>query len=542
MPQRLTYCLVLAGLVAPFAGMVERCSADEHAARWSQPSQSDFFSEPPAPDEMLPADFMLTSQPKEEGASQEQDLLPGLPPSPESASPSANSHRSGEKRQALSKAAAGAYRDPFYDNDFNYLNDPCYDGCLLGERFKQLHLPCCDECTTLDLGGQYRLRFHDEMNMRGLGLTGQDDQFLLRRLRLYANWQVSENLRVYGEYLDARSDFEDLSPRPIEENHHELQNLFVDLRMFASDQGELWARPGRQELIYGSQRLISPLDWSNTRRTFDGAKIYYRGEDWNLDGFWVRPMLGEPQSLDSPDDTQELYALWWNYHGVENSVFDLFWIGYADYDSPFAAANTFQFQTVGGHWKTEHGQWLAEVEGGYQFGDFGGMNHSAGFFTIGVGRNMKNLPCQPVLWAYYDWASGDDTIGNGFNQLFPLGHKYLGFMDFFARTNIEDFNVLLETTPAERWKGVIWWHIFNLQDGNDVAYRVNGLPYVTTPGGSQYLGQELDLLAIWNQTPRISWLFGYSHFFTGDWFSTNPTTLPHTGDADFVYVQWQMNF
>ncbi len=496
------------------------------------------------------APILLAVQASEQGVDPEEDIFPELPgfsAPPGAADKSAAAGKDDgtctpEKRKALKKAAAKAYRDPFYDNDFSYLDDPCYDGHLLGERFKDLDYEWGNHKSTLDVGGQYRLRFHDEINMRGLGLTGLDDQFLLRRLRLFANWRVSDGFRIYAEYLDASTDAEDFLPRAIEENPHEMQNLFMDVRLWDSNLGELWVRPGRQELLYGSQRLISPLDWANTRRTFDGAKLFLENEDWSLDGFWVRPIFGESQSLDSPEGTQEFYALWWSYQADPKKVLEAYWIGYGDYEAPFLTADTFIFQTVGGHWKGEQDQWLTEVEGAYQFGSFGAFNHSAGFITIGGGRDMKNLPWNPVLWVYYDWASGDDTIGNGFNQLFPLGHKYLGFMDFFARTNIEDFNVLLEATPAEKWKTLIWWHVFNLQNGNDVPYRINGLPYTYTPGGSRYLGQEIDLAATWNQTARMSWLFGYSHFFTGDWFRTNPTPPPFTGDADFVYIQWQLNF
>lgn len=553
-PRALFVCLALVALVACSAR--ERAEADGPPPGSSRAADRQFFREP-APAEELPeaSPIRLVAQPRDGGVSEDDDLFPDLAPDPQGeraeegqaqASLPGGSSDDGactpEKLKALKKAAAGAYRDPFFDNDFSYLNDPCYEGHLLGERLKQWRVPLCHQCTTLDLGGQYRLRFQDEINMRGLGLTGQDDQFLLRRLRLYADWTLSENFRVYSEYLGANSDFEDFLPRGIENNPHEIQNLFLDMRLLADDEGDWWARAGRQELLYGSQRLLSPLDWANTRRTFDGGKIYYHEEDWDLDGFWVRPIYAEPQSLDSPEGTQELYALWWAYRGVPQEIIEAFWIGYADYDAPFAAASTFKFQTVGGHWKGEQDGWLGEVEGAYQFGEFGDLFHSAGFITIGGGRSFQEMAWKPALWIYYDWASGDDTIGNGFNQLFPLGHKYLGYMDFFARTNIEDFNVLLEMNPAEKWKYNVWWHVFNLQNGNDVPYRINGLPYTNTPGGSQYLGQELDLLAIWNQTARTSWLFGYSHFFTGAWFSTNPTPPPFDGDADFVYVQWQLNF
>jgi hypothetical protein len=350
-------------------------------------------------------------------------------------------------------------------------------------------------------------------------------------------------LRVYGEYLDATSDFEDLPPRSIEENPSEILNLFADLRLLDCCDGEWWGRVGRQEMLYGSQRLISPLDWANTRRTFDGAKIFWRGEDWNLDGFWLRPLANDPEGLDSPDGTQEFYGIWATYKAVQDHSYDIYWLGYHDYDAPYAAASSFKFQTAGGRVYQNKGPWLWEIEGGYQFGAFGDGSHSAGFFTLGGGRKLERCPCwKPVVWVYYDWASGSNVIGNGFNHLFPLGHKFLGFMDFYARTNIQDFNILYEMQPSARWKFLAWWHLFFLQNPNDVPYRINETPFVTTPGGNPYLGQELDLLATWNMTDRMSWLFGYSHFFTGDWYRTNPSPPPFSGDADFVYVQYQVNF
>ena len=60
-------------------------------------------------------------------------------------------------KKAAMKKAAGAYKGVFYANDYSYLNDPCYDGCLLGDSLKRLSL---GDCWTLDLGGQYRLRYH----------------------------------------------------------------------------------------------------------------------------------------------------------------------------------------------------------------------------------------------------------------------------------------------------------------------------------------------------------------------------------------------
>ena len=50
------------------------------------------------------------------------------------------------------------------------------------------------------------------------------------------------------------------------------------------------------------------------------------------------------------------------------------------------------------------------------------------------------------------------------------------------------------------------------------------------------------LAATWAVTSRLSFDFGYSHFFAGDWYATNPTPNLFNGDADFYYVQGQLNF
>jgi len=439
----------------------------------------------------------------------------------------------------LTAVAAGAYKDPFYNNSFSYLNDPLYSGSLLGEYFKERPV---GDLVTFDIGGQYRTRFQSENNMRKLGLTGVDDTFLLHRTRIYANVRVGDRVRFFGEYLDAVSEFEDVAPRPIEENRSDINNLFVDYMLYDDGSGQLWGRVGRQELLYGAQRLISPLDWANTRRTFEGAKLFWQGEKWNIDGFWTRPVIVDTKNFDAPDHQQEFYGMWGTYKGREKETLDLFWLGNTNYESPFPAGRSLKFQTVGGRWISDQGPLKVELQGAYQFGDFGAVSHSAGMYTLGVGHQFESLPWKPTLWGYYDWASGDSTIGNAFTELFPLGHKYLGFMDFFSRRNIQDANMQLTADPAERLRLLAWWHVFWLADSDDVPYNVNGRPFTTTPGGDSYLGQELDFLARIKLTPRMALLLGYSHFFTGDWYRTNPTAGLFTGDADFYYTQLHVNF
>lgn len=446
-----------------------------------------------------------------------------------------------EKTKALNKAVAGSHKPLFYDNNFDYLCDPCYTDWHLGDSLKRLGV---GEQVIMDVGGQYRLRYHNEQNMRnggvanGLGLTGRDDNFVLHRTRLYMNTEIGNRLRVYAEMLDAVSNYENFTPRGIEENRGELQNLFVDVVALDGYNGTMTARVGRQELLYGNQRLVTPLDWANTRRTFEGAKLMWEGQNWDVDAFWVRPMRRDVNAIDPPNLDREMYGLYSTYKGLCCDNVELYWLALDYHDRGFL------YDTLGARYWGGRGPWLYEFEGGYQFGrDIDLSDHSASSVTAGLGRKFECAPWQPTLWFYYDWASGG-AVDSGYHHYEPLAHKYLGFMDLFGRRNIRDANVQLTMKPHEKVKLLLWYHYFQLSDVNDVPYNVNMTRYAglgAGTSGDRDLGQELDIVATFLLTERLNVLFGYSHFFTGDYYDTT-AGVGTNSDADFFYTQFHVNF
>jgi len=211
-----------------------------------------------------------------------------------------------KKAEELKKKVATAYKDPFYLNDFSYLNDPNYKDCEIGEGLKGMPV---GNCGKLDFGGQYRLRDHNEHNMRGLGLTGRDDNFLLDRTRFYFNDKMNDRIRVFSEFLDAGSSYENFAPRAIEVQHLDAQNLFVDALLIDDKAGKLSGRVGRQELLFGAQRLLSPLDWANTRRTFDGGRLTWSNDDRTTDFLLTQPLTLNVDRFDSPNQDQVLHGV-----------------------------------------------------------------------------------------------------------------------------------------------------------------------------------------------------------------------------------------
>lgn len=433
------------------------------------------------------------------------------------------------------------YKGVLYANDYSYLNDPSYNAFTLGDSFKLLPV-AGGEWGTVDFGGQIRERFHHE---RGMGrvptadvprFEDTDTNFVLTRLRLFTDWKICDGIRFYCEaiYADATKDDGNYAPRPFDRNWGDLLDLFVDVKLTDC----FTARIGRQELLFGAQRLVSPLDWSNTRRTFSGLDVIYQNDNWRIDSFATCRVPVVPQDFDQPDDDQKFFGCYSVYSGFENFTVDTYYLGYDNnqpFNPDFPTSADFLLHTMGMRINGGLGSWLWEFEGGPQWGRYGGTgtNHSAGFATGGLGYRTAKSPWQPVIWLYCDYASGNVPGGdfNNFNQLFPLAHKYFGFIDAVQRSNIIAPNILLTASPSPNWQLLMWLYHFESDSEAPVPSNLNTPPQDT----SKKLGDELDVLLTYNFGIRSNIAFGWSHFWRG-----NKILAP--ADADFLYSQWTVDF
>jgi hypothetical protein len=454
-----------------------------------------------------------------------------------------------KKKEAALAKLNSAYAGVYYNNDFSYLNDPYYDGPrYFSDNFKNLQTPL----GSLDLGGETRYRYHNERNHRGVGITGRDDNFWLSRQRYYADWKPCDDIRVFGEMLNANSMGEQFNPRPIEENDLDFLNLFVDVKLFDGDNGKFTARIGRQELLYGAQRTVSPLDWANTRRTFEGVRGMYQNGDTSIDAFWTTFVPVLPDELDEGNEDMQFYGAYATQKNTALGVMEAYWLGSDD------RTQGYSLQTLGSRVSgATKGGTLYDFEGAFQFGDNETpSDHSAAFITAGLGRKIETNFLSPTVWLYYDWASGEedfvgevDRADGGYDHLYPLAHKYNGLMDLFGRRNLHDFNIFTATPLNKKVSMIVWYHYFRL-DQATTPYSVVMTPYNTANAAqSKDLGHEIDFLFDINLNARNNIVLGYSHFAGGDYYKE--TTIPVAPgrdalngdfDADFFYAQFTTRY
>jgi hypothetical protein len=400
----------------------------------------------------------------------------------------------------------------------------------------------CDDCWMFSVGGEERIRFNNEVDSR---LSGKENEFESLRSRVYGDLWYRDLFRVYVEFIDARVYNESLPPSPSDINKADLLNLFVDVKVCELCNNAAYIRGGRQELYYGSQRLVSPTDFPNAPRTWDGVKGFWHSETLDVDAFWTRPVVINPSRFDSENDKATFAGLWTTVKPEKGRYLDLYYL-YLDNATPLVTVplpsgrGGFDVNTIGTRYTGEYKYLLWDFEGMYQFGRHTDQTTSAAAGDAGLGTHFANAPLNPTFWVYYDYASGSHNPGQGefgtFNQLFPNGHAYFGGTDLVGRQNIEDLNFDGWVTPL-KWVIVgVQYHILRLDSAKDALYNAAGAVERVDPTGKAGtdVGDVFTTYTNFHLSPHSDLLLQYSHLYAGQFIQrTGPP-----GSPDQFYLQY----
>ena len=419
-----------------------------------------------------------------------------------------------------------------FDADYRYLDKPDNTQLDPFDVVKRVR-PTAEMMLTV--GGQHSVRYMSEIDSR---LTKRDNAYTLYRNRVWADYWYLDQVRVYGEFISALQTGNELPPLPIDENRADILNLFVEVNVADVLGNPVHVRAGRQEVLFGSQRLVTTLDWANTRRTFEGVRAFSRSETLDLDAFWTRPVLVEPGNLDSANDAVQFYGTWVTFRPDKGQFIDLYYVGLTD-ETPTrdrfrqADRGDLEVHTFGARLAGNEGPLLFDLEGMVQTGTYVRRDHHACAYTTAVGYVVEDHPWRPQAWAAYDYASGtrDPAAGDHqtFNQLFAFGHYYFGYLDLVGRQNIRDLNFQLAAYPENWVTVVVQYHHFRLAQSRDFLYNAAGRPTRRSPTGAagRDVGQEFDFLANFHLSGHQDVLVGYSRLFAGEFIRrTGPDVSP----------------
>lgn len=432
---------------------------------------------------------------------------------------------------------------PFYDADFSYLDNPKNQQCDWSDCLKRRELGCNWLLTT---GGEIRNRYMAETNSR---LTGNQNTYDLLRTMVYGSLWYQDIFGVYAQGIDAHSFSQELTPLGIDVNRTDFVDLFVDLKLFEIDEAPVYVRGGRQELSLGSQRLVSNLDWANTLRTFQGVRMFRNTEKMDVSLFWVQPIIIDPSNFDSPNEDQNLTGIWTTFRPKKGHFIDVYALN-LDRATPLVPGNGgalghSNITTIGGRYAGDHNNWLWDFEQMLQFGANSNQNLFAGASSNGVGYHFADRSWKPQMWFTYDYASGDGNPGAGnsfntFNQLFPFGHYYLGYLDLVGRQNIHDFHTQFVMFPTNYITFLTQFHHYRLDSPYSPLYNAAGAAIRSDATGASGVdvGNEIDFVTNFHIGPHQDVLIGYSKLFAGNF-------IKNTGNGsspELFYLQHQFRF
>ncbi len=404
-----------------------------------------------------------------------------------------------------------------------------------------------DKNIWVSFGGHLRLRV-ENWNSFAFGAPINDqDTFLLGRGLFHADWHFGDNFRVFSEFKHADITSRNLpgGKRLIDVDRYELQQLFADYKIPISDTSNLTLRAGRQEYAFGKQRLISPLPWANALRHWDGLTAIFENPSFRIHGFYSKFVPVDRSNFNNGDANNILFGINATQKLSANSGFDYYWYGIDRANRSFNGTqgnedrHTFGFR----HWgKYLENKFDYEIEAAWQTGEVGNNDISAGMFTGLVGYRPTGWFGKPRLSFGFDYASGDNQVGGNvgtFNQLFPLGHAYLGFIDIVGRQNIVDFHPGFTFSPFNKAVFGFETHILSRANRGDAFYNAGGgIVRAADPTASKQIGTELDFTFKYNFSSRLATLIGYSHLFAGDFLEDTGSSE----DISFFYAQVQFTF
>ncbi len=346
----------------------------------------------------------------------------------------------------------------------------------------------------LSLGGEARMEFVDFNNEDWGRLGIGSNPFLIQRYTVHADVHVGPRVRIFGQLRSAWENGRKNGPRPIDEDHLNIQNLFIDVDAVKNEKEKLTIRAGRQELDYGSGRLISVREGPNLRLYFDGLKFMYKRGNFRSDAFVM--MAGEVNTGAFDNKSSKSVSLWGSYNTLilpKSGNLEFYYLGIHRKSSRFEDGTGNETRhTLGGRLYRYGGGFIYNFEGAYQFGNFNQGNISAWTASADIGYLFEDVKGKPTINLRNDYISGDrkkrdGTLGT-FNPLYPKG-GYFGFNPQVGPVNLIDIHpyatVDLNSKITLQADVVFNWR-YSAQDG---VYRPSGtLNLESSDSKKKYIG------------------------------------------------------
>jgi hypothetical protein len=394
-----------------------------------------------------------------------------------------------------------------YDEDYHLL----HNDSLHRDWYKKLkYLPITRSGSIfVSFGGDIRYQYFYVKNEDWGEAPKDNDGYILSRLLLHADFHVGDRFRIFVQTQSSQANGK-LSVSPVDDDPLEVHQAFADFALLAQPKNKLTIRLGRQEMSFGSQRLVAVRDGPNNRQSFDAAKLIYDSKNFRADAFYSHYVQARDGIFDDKSIPEK--KLWGSYF-VFRSVpviqnVDVYYLGYerdrANFDD--GAAKEQRHSTGTRLWGKISG-WRYDAEAVYQFGKFGDTDISAWTASVNTGYRFSNWIAKPEIGLKGEFVSGDKKYDDGklqtFNPLFPRG-AYFGLAALIGPSNLIDAHPSVSFELSRNLDWTVDYDAFWRYSANDGLYAPNvSLIYSGRNSTSKDIGQQLSSDIVWNMNEFV---------------------------------------
>ncbi len=369
----------------------------------------------------------------------------------------------------------------------------------------------------INFGGEDRERVEHFSNPFFALTPRRNTTYDLHRLLFEGDLHIGDTFRTFIQFGNHLATAPSTSP-PTDVDRLDLQQGFADLRAPIGQDGSVTFRGGRQEMLFGSARLVDVREGPNVRLSFDGGRAFYQSPDIRVDAFVVRPVVPKPGVFDDYSDPGQ--AFWGLYsvmpvRPVPGLSADLYYLGLDRRNAAFNSGVANQtVHSVGTRLWGQAGAWDYNTEGVFQFGSFGARDIRAWTIASNTGYTIGSLWGQPRLGLQADAASGGGP-GGALKDFYPLFPKYAYFTEAQINAPINIIDVFPSVTIQPRrdfavTAGVDFLWRYSTRDG---FYQPPGVLLVPSSANTdRFLGEQYNLHAEWQATAHINVNAVYVHF------------------------------
>ncbi|HEY6641521.1 alginate export family protein [Povalibacter sp.] len=343
----------------------------------------------------------------------------------------------------------------------------------------------------LSLGGEARVRI-EHASRPALGVLGSgDDTYTLQRALVHGDLHLGDRFRLFVELgaFDATNKQIDAPPSV---DQLDVQQAFVDLRIRERRDNTV-VRLGRQEMAFGSQRLIGIRDGPNVRRNYDGLRITRTSGLRQLDLIAVRPVELESGVFDNKTSNREVlvgvYAT--DRTSTDRRLIDIYALGYEREEAVFANASGREKRvSLGSRFFGSESVWDWDIEATVQTGTIARSTIFAWGLASNVGYRRSIGDVSVRAGVKVDYASGDDKpddqrLGTA-NAMFPR-LPYLGSAGAFAPSNLIDVHPHVELAFPQAFSVTFGYQLLWRASTSDAVYVA---PLIAFPASSKPSGRR----------------------------------------------------